>query len=82
MQNLDVIGIVTAGFGVSTVDVFTTGGAIHTEWVEFKELASKLVDVAGKEIFVIDANRHLQDVVVSLGLEYSAVGMPSTNEVG
>ena len=25
LQNLDVIGIVTAGFGVSTVDVFTTG---------------------------------------------------------
>ena len=25
LQNLDVIGIATAGFGVSTVDVFTTG---------------------------------------------------------
>jgi len=55
---------------------------VGTEWVEFKELASKLVDVAGKETFVIDPNRHLQDAVVSLGLEYSAVGMPSTNEVG
>ncbi len=55
---------------------------VGTEWVEFKVLASKLVDVAGKETFVIDANRHLQDVVVSLGLEYSAVGMPSTNDLG
>ena len=55
---------------------------VGTEWVEFKELASKLVEVAGKETFVIDANRHLQDVVVSLGLEYTAVGMPSNNELG
>jgi UDPglucose 6-dehydrogenase len=55
---------------------------VGTEWVEFKELASKLVDVAGKETYVIDANRHLHDVAVSLGLEYTAVGMPSTNEVG
>ena len=35
LQNLDVIGIVTAGFGVSTVDVFTTGVSTFSGNVTF-----------------------------------------------
>ena len=54
---------------------------VGTEWAEFRESANKLLQVADNDIFVIDANRHLQDVVVSLGIQYVAVGTPKINEV-
>lgn len=50
---------------------------VGTEWPEFRERALQLPSAAGPNIFIIDANRHLQSAVSSTGLKYVAVGTPS-----
>ena len=47
LQNLDVIGIVTAGFGVSTVDVFTTGITTFTNATDSTSTTTGSVVVSG-----------------------------------
>ena len=47
LQNLDVIGIVTAGFGVSTVDVFTTGITTFTNATDSTSTTTGSVIVSG-----------------------------------
>lgn len=54
---------------------------VGTEWPEFRQDAAGLPSVAGSNLVVIDANRHLQAVVAPLGLKYVAVGTPSASEV-
>ena len=53
---------------------------VGTEWPEFRQEAAGLLSVASPNLVVIDANRHLQAAVVSLGLTYVAVGAPSAKE--
>ena len=54
---------------------------VGTEWPEFRQEAAALRSVASPHLVVIDANRHLQAAVASLGLKYLAVGSPLANEV-
>jgi len=61
---------------VSGADVLVVG----TEWPEFRQDAMKLLAVANADFVVIDANRHLQSVVASLGGNYITVGIPLVNE--
>ena len=49
---------------------------VGTEWPEFRQEAEALLSVASPDLVVIDANRHLQAAVASLGLKYVAVGTP------
>jgi len=49
---------------------------VGTEWPEFRQEAAALLSVASPDLVVIDANRHLQAAVASLGLTYVAVGTP------
>lgn len=53
---------------------------VGTEWPEFRQEAAGLLSAASPNFVVIDANRHLQAVVASLGLKYVAVGTPSASE--
>lgn len=53
---------------------------VGTEWLEFRQEAAGLLSAASPNLVVIDANRHLQAVVASLGLKYVAVGTPSATE--
>ena len=53
---------------------------VGTEWLEFRQEAANLLSVAKPNLVIIDANRHLQASVVSLGLRYVAVGTPLTSE--
>jgi UDPglucose 6-dehydrogenase len=53
---------------------------VGTEWPEFREAAAGLLSVARSDLVVIDANRHLQAAVTTLGLKYIAVGTPSANK--
>jgi UDPglucose 6-dehydrogenase len=53
---------------------------VGTEWPEFRQEAAGLLSNASSNLVVIDANRHLQAVVATLGLKYVAVGTPSANE--
>jgi len=53
---------------------------VGTEWPEFREAAAGLLSVARSNLVVIDANRHLQAAVTTLGLKYIAVGTPSANK--
>jgi len=53
---------------------------VGTEWPEFRQEAAGLLSVASSNLVVIDANRHLQSVVVSLGLKYVTVGTPPASE--
>lgn len=51
---------------------------VGTEWPEFRQDAAGLrSDATRPNLVVIDANRHLQAAVASLGLNYVAVGSPS-----
>ncbi len=61
---------------VTGADVLVVG----TEWPEFRQDAEGLFSVANANLVVMDANRHLQAVVVSLGLKYVAVGTSETGE--
>ena len=54
---------------------------VGTEWPEFRQDATLLRSVANPNLVVIDANRHLQAAVASLGLKYLAVGSPLAIEV-
>lgn len=55
---------------------------VGTEWTEFRQDAVGLRSGAtGHNLVVIDANRHLQAAVASLGLIYVAVGSPSAIKV-
>ena len=47
LQNLDVIGIATAGFGVSTVDVFTTGITTFANTTESTSITTGSVIISG-----------------------------------
>ena len=47
LQNLDVIGIATAGFGVSTVDVFTTGITTFANETDSTSITTGSVIVSG-----------------------------------
>jgi UDPglucose 6-dehydrogenase len=47
---------------------------VGTEWSEFRDHAASLLTVANPNLVVIDANRHLQEVVTSFGFKYFAVG--------
>lgn len=49
---------------------------VGTEWPEFRREAAGLISAACPNLVVIDANRHLQAVVVPFGLKYIAVGTP------
>lgn len=49
---------------------------IGTEWPAFRLDAVGLATVAGPSLLVIDANRHLQAAIASLGFPYVAVGTP------
>jgi len=53
---------------------------LGTEWAEFRETAKKLLEFVGNDYLVIDANRHLQNEIFPLGINYIAVGMPATYE--
>ncbi len=53
---------------------------VGTEWAEFRETAKKLLEFVGNDYLVIDANRHLQNEIFPLGINYIAVGMPATYE--
>lgn len=53
---------------------------VGTEWPEFRQAAAELRSGASPNFVVIDANRHLQAAVASLGLTYVAVGTPSANK--
>jgi len=53
---------------------------LGTEWAEFRETAKKMLEVVNNDYLVIDANRHLQNEIFPLGINYIAVGMPSTYE--
>lgn len=61
---------------VAVVDALVVG----TEWPEFRQAAAGLLSVANPNLVVIDANRHLQAVVMPLGLKYVAVGTPSASK--
>ncbi|MHB8138581.1 MAG: UDP-glucose dehydrogenase family protein [Smithellaceae bacterium] len=67
-----VISYVRALDAVAGADALVVG----TEWPEFREKAAELLSAASPNLVVIDANRHLQSAVASLGLEYIAVGTP------
>ncbi|PPK74150.1 UDPglucose 6-dehydrogenase [Methylobacter tundripaludum] len=56
--------------------VGTDALVLGTEWPEFRQAAEELLSVANSNLVVIDANRHLQAAVASLGLKYVAVGTP------
>jgi len=71
-----VVSQVRALDAVAGADVLVVG----TEWQEFREEAEGLLSAAGPNLVVIDANRHLQAVVASLGLKYIAVGTLSASE--
>lgn len=60
---------------VAGADVLVVG----TEWPEFRKDAAGLLSVAGSNLVVIDANRHLQAVVAPLGVTYIAVGTSSAS---
>jgi UDPglucose 6-dehydrogenase len=51
---------------------------LGTEWAEFRETAKKILEVVENDFLVIDANRHLQNVIFPLGINYIAVGMSAT----
>ena len=53
---------------------------VGTEWAEFRETAKKLLEFVGNDYLVIDANRHLQNEIFPLGINYIAVGLPATYE--
>ena len=53
---------------------------LGTEWAEFKETAKIMLEVVNNDYMVIDANRYLQNEIFPLGINYIAVGMPTTNE--
>ena len=67
---------VSALDAVIGADVLVVG----TEWLEFRQEAANLLSVAKPNLVIIDANRHLQTTVMSLGLKYVAVGTPLTSE--
>jgi len=54
---------------------------IGTEWLEFRETATKLLEVVENDYLVIDANGFLQNIIFSQGINYIAVGLPSKKEV-
>jgi len=51
---------------------------IGTEWKEFREASRKLLEFVGNDYLVIDANRFLQKEILPLGINYIAVGTPTT----
>ena len=51
---------------------------LGTEWAEFKETAKKMLEVVNNDYMVIDANRYLQNEILTLGINYIAVGKPAT----
>ena len=53
---------------------------IGTEWSEFRETAKQLLEVVENDYLVIDANGFLQNVIFSQGINYIAVGLPTTKE--
>ena len=53
---------------------------VGTEWPEFRREAAGLLSAATSNLIIIDANRHLQEVVMPLGLKYIAVGTRSVIE--
>ena len=53
---------------------------VGTEWPEFCQEAAALLSAASPNLVVIDANRHLEIAVASLGLQYVAVGAPMAIE--
>jgi UDPglucose 6-dehydrogenase len=61
---------------VANADALVVG----TEWPEFRKEAEGLLSVTNPNFVVIDANRHLQAAVASLGLKYIAVGTPSASK--
>lgn len=71
-----VVGHARALDAVAGADALVVG----TEWPEFRQEAAGLLSAASPNFVVIDANRHLQAVVASLGLKYFAVGTPSESE--
>lgn len=65
------------------LDALTGAGVlvVGTEWPEFRQAAAELNPAASPNLVVIDANRHLQAAVASMGLTYLAVGTPSASGV-
>jgi len=53
---------------------------VGTDWSEFKTVAIDLNSIATPNLIVIDANRHLQEILSSSGFKYLAVGIPLVNE--
>jgi UDPglucose 6-dehydrogenase len=53
---------------------------VGTEWPEFRQEVAGLVSAANPDLVVIDANRHLQAEVASLGVKYVAVGTPTASK--
>lgn len=68
-----VIHCTTALDAVTDANVLVVG----TEWPEFKQSASSLLEIAHPDMIVVDANRHLQAQVKQYGFNYMAVGTPS-----
>lgn len=50
---------------------------VGTEWPQFRQDATAILSRANPDLIVIDANRHLENAVEAIGLEYIAVGTPS-----
>lgn len=53
---------------------------VGTDWSEFKTVAIDLNSIATPNLIVIDANRHLQEILSSSEFKYFAVGTPLVNE--
>lgn len=53
---------------------------VGTDWSEFKTVAIDLNSIATPNLIVIDANRHLQEILSSSEFKYLAVGIPLVNE--
>ena len=92
LQNLDVIGIATAGFGVSTVDVFTTGITTFSNGTDSTSTTTGALVVTGgvgiggaANIFNNGSNicvggLGINETIFHRGDENTAMDFPSSND--
>ena len=52
---------------------------VGTEWPEFKDEARRLPEFTNSNLFIIDANRHLQKSLKETAIAYLSVGSRQSN---